>query len=78
MKVEKRAVRAARSWLGARSDMHSSGFGSLDEVADALVEFHARRIAELNAIHEHNLAWMRLQRVVGSELQDVGFCRSGE
>jgi len=78
MKVERRAVRAARSWLVARSDMHTSGFGSLDQVADALVEFHTRRIAELNAIYEHNLAWMRLARVVGRDVGGASSCASVE
>jgi outer membrane protein TolC len=62
----RRAERAARSWLVAKSDLYDAGFATLDDVTDALVEFFKRRLGYLRAVHDYNLAVARLTRALGS------------
>lgn len=62
------SLKAARSWLVAKSDLYDTGFAAFDEVADALLQFYARKLAHVQTIHDLNMAISRLSRVVGTDI----------
>lgn len=64
-KVHKRALKAARSWLMAKSDLYDAGLCELKELNDALLEYYNRKIGNLQAIHDHNVALAHLERLAG-------------
>lgn len=68
LSVFRRAQRAARSWLMAKSDLYDAGFGELKEVTDALVEFYKRKLGYLQGIYEFNMAVARLSQTTGADL----------
>lgn len=65
------SLKAARSWLVAKSDLYDTGFATFDEVSDALLQFYARKLAHVQTIHDLNLAISRLSRVVGTDVSTL-------
>lgn len=72
IRIQKKAKKAARGWLIAKSDLYDAGFGSIDEVSAALVEYFKRRVGYLEAVYSFNLAVCRLWRVVGVDVRALG------
>lgn len=70
IEVQASALKAARGWLIAKSDLYDTGFATLDDVRDALVEYYKRKIGHYQAISAFNLAVLKLSRVVGVDVAE--------
>ncbi|NUN15719.1 MAG: TolC family protein [Myxococcales bacterium] len=70
IEIQASALRAARGWLIAKSDLYDTGFATLDDVQDALVEYYKRKIGHYQAISTFNLAVLKLSRVVGADVTE--------
>lgn len=66
--VNARAMRAARGWLIAKSDLYDAGFATMQDVVDSLLEYYKRKMGHLEAIHNFNLAVAQLSRQVGVDV----------
>ena len=64
----RKANKAAQGWLSASWDLYDSGFGSFQEVMDALVQFYGRKVGYLRTVHEHNLLVHELSRAIGEDI----------
>jgi outer membrane protein TolC len=71
MDVQRDAMKAARGWLIAKSDLYDTGFCSIDDVSGALVEFFRRRLGYLQSIYNFNIATAKLSRVVGRDVRTM-------
>ena len=66
--VQARAMRAARGWLVAKSDLYDAGFATMQDVVDALLEYYKRKMGHIEAIYNFNLAAIELSRRVGVDV----------
>jgi outer membrane protein TolC len=69
--VYHRAMKAARGWLRAESEMHKDGFQKHDEVLRAMDQYYRRRLAYLKSIHKYNVLVAELSRAVGMDVAKV-------
>ena len=66
--IQRRAEKAARGWLIAKSDLYDTGFAPLQDVVDALLEFYKRKLGHIEAIYNFDLAVTELSRKVGVDV----------
>ncbi len=71
LKVHEQAMKSARGWLNASSQMYEDGFEEFPEVLRAIEAYTRRRFAFLEAIFNHNLAVAALSRGVGMDVTAV-------
>jgi outer membrane protein TolC len=64
--TNKKALKAARAWLMAKSDLYDGGLCPLEELNDALLSYFDRKIGYEQAVHDHNVAAAHLERLVGA------------
>ena len=69
--TNKKALKAARAWLMAKSDLYDGGLCPLEELNDALLSYFDRKIGYEQAVHDHNVATAHLERLVGSLADDA-------
>jgi outer membrane protein TolC len=68
IEINEKAMRAARGWLIAKSDLYDAGFAELQDVVDALLEFYKRKLGYMEAIYNFNIATAELSRRVGVDV----------
>ena len=66
--IHERAMRAARGWLRAESEMHEGGFTGYDEVLRSIEQYYRRRLTWLNSIYAHNVLVAETSRAIGVDL----------
>ena len=66
--VQSKAMRAARGWLIAKSDLYDAGFATMQDVVDSLLEYYKRKMGHIEAIYNFNLAVAQLSRQVGVDV----------
>jgi outer membrane protein TolC len=66
--IHERAMKAARGWLRAESEMHEGGFTGYDEVLRSIEQYYRRRLTWLNSIYAHNVLVAETSRAVGFDL----------
>jgi len=71
LKVHEQAMKSARGWLNAASQMYEDGFEEFPEVLRAIEAYTRRRFAHMEAIFNHNLAVAALSRGVGMDVTQV-------
>lgn len=66
--IHDKAMRAARGWLRAESEMHEGGFTGYDQVLRSIEQYYRRRLDWLNSIYKLNLTVAETSRAVGVDL----------
>ena len=66
--VNRKALKSARAWLMAKSDLYDGGLCPLEELNDALLAYFERKIGYEQAVHDHNVAAARLEQLIGGGL----------
>ena len=64
------ALKAARSWVLAKTDLYQYGLAELRDTLDGLVQFFTSQMAYLQAIYDYNVAVAALERATGMLLPD--------
>lgn len=59
------ALKAARSWVLAKTDLYQNGLAELRDTLDGLVQFFTSQMAYLQAIYDYNVAVAALERATG-------------
>ncbi len=62
----KTAMKAAKSWAIAESDLYDNGFCGIKDLTDAVVQYYKSRFDYYNSVARFNIAVMRLQQVIGN------------
>lgn len=66
--VYERAMKAARGWLRAESEMHEGGFQEYEEVLKAIEQYYRRRLDWLRGVYDYNVAVAAMSRAVGTDI----------
>lgn len=66
------ALRAARGWVLAKTDLYENGLSELEGILDGLVQFFMSQMAHLQAIYDYNLSVASLERATGLALVPAG------
>ena len=69
--IHERAMKAARGWLRAESEMHEGGFQEYDEVLRSIEQYYRRRLTWLNSIYNHNVKLAETSRAVGMDMSQA-------
>ena len=69
--IHDRAMRAARGWLRAESEMHEGGFEGYDQVLRSIEQYYRRRLEWLNSIYKLNVMVAETSRAVGVDLSTL-------
>lgn len=62
------ALRAARGWVLAKTDLYENGLSELRDILDGLVQFFLSQMAHLQAIYDFNVSVAALERASGLAL----------
>jgi len=62
------ALKSARGWVIAKTDLFENDMASLQEVIDGLTQFFLAQLAYHQAIYDYNVAVATLERATGVEL----------
>lgn len=69
--VRETALKSARGWVIAKSDLFENGMATLQEVIDGLTQFFLAQLSYYQAVYDFNLAVATLERATGIELIPV-------
>ncbi len=62
------ALRAARGWVLAKTDLYENGLSELRDILDGLVQFFLSQMTHLQAIYDFNVSVAALERATGLAL----------
>lgn len=65
LKYAKDAVKAAKSWSIAESDLYDNGFCSIKDLTDAVVQYYKSKSNYYSAVAGFNIRLMKLKMVIG-------------
>ena len=68
VEIYERAMRAARGWLRAESEMHEGGFTGYDQVLRSIEQYYRRRLTWLDSIYKLNVLVAETSRALGADL----------
>lgn len=71
LKALKKGQKTAKKWLGRSLISWGSGFGESKKIIDAFSARAQTRKGYLEALYEYELAWAKLSRAVGSEVDPM-------
>ena len=69
LKYAKDAVKAAKSWSIAESDLYDNGFCGIKDLTDAVVQYYKSKFNYYNAVARFNILIMKLRKVTGQRLR---------
>ena len=68
MKTRKTAMKAARGWVIAKTDLFENDLCGLQEIIDGLTQFFMAQLSFYQSIYEFNMAVATIERATGTEL----------